>query len=134
MKNQPWSFHTLLKYTLLQLPALALLFVGLILLTKWIMIPKWIFWGIILLWVLKDLILFHFTWRSYTSFSKENPMINLKGKAEERLDPSGYVSVKGELWKAELMNGGMVEAGEEVIVRKSKGFSLVVEKYEKHQD
>ena len=134
MKNQPWSIHTVLKYALLQLPALALLVVGLVLLKKWMTIPSWIFWGIILLWLLKDLILFRFTWRSYESRGKENPMIGLIGKTEERLNSSGYISVKGELWKAELMHGGTVEAGQEVIVRKSKGFSLVVEKYEKQQD
>lgn len=39
-------------------------------------------------------------------------MLDARGIAKEKLDPSGYVQVRGELWKAEVWGGGPpVDAG-----------------------
>jgi membrane protein implicated in regulation of membrane protease activity len=48
--------------------------------------------------------------------------------AADRLSPSGYVKVHGELWQAELAKGHKpVDVGNGVRVIETKGIKLVVE-------
>ena len=50
------------------------------------------------------------------------------GRARERLDPSGYVRIGAELWRAELAPGcAAIEAGARVRVREVRGLTLIVE-------
>ncbi|MBS3918787.1 MAG: NfeD family protein [Deltaproteobacteria bacterium] len=82
-----------------------------------------------LLWVVKDAVLFPFVWRAYDRSQERSmqKMIGKKGVAKERLDPSGYIQVHGELWKAELMEGAPpVEEGEPVRVEGIRGRVLLV--------
>jgi membrane protein implicated in regulation of membrane protease activity len=126
-----WSTRIVVRYSLLQLPALALIIIILILIQRWINIPCWLGWGFVLLWVAKDAILFPFVWRSYDwDGSKEaGRMVGACGTAKERLAPSGYVQVGGELWKAELMEDvGPIEKGESVKVQEIRGLILIVQK------
>ncbi len=59
-------------------------------------------------------------------------MVGKKGVAKERLDPSGYILVHGELWKAEVMDGGPpVEKGETVEVHGIRGRVLLVKRESK---
>ncbi len=54
-------------------------------------------------------------------------MVGARGTAKEPLTPSGYVQVRGELWKAELAEGGQpVEEGDPVQVQKIRGLTLIV--------
>jgi membrane-bound ClpP family serine protease len=49
------------------------------------------------------------------------------GVATERLDRSGYVRVRGELWRAELAHGARaVEKDERVQVREMRGLTIIV--------
>jgi membrane protein implicated in regulation of membrane protease activity len=131
MKARGWSTRIVLRYCLLQLPALALVIFMVILIRRWIDFPGWVGWGFVALWVLKDGILFPFVWRAYDWNGSEvsNPMIGLSGTAKERLAPSGFVEVRGELWKAQLMEGvGSVEPGESVKVREIRGLTLIVQR------
>ena len=120
----------MLRYWLLQMPALALLVLILVYAQRWVELPAWIFWGSLAIWVVKDAVLYPFVWRAYDwDHSKDsNSMVGAKGIAKERLAPSGYVQVRGELWKAELAEGAQpVEEGEPVLVKEVRGLGLMVE-------
>jgi membrane-bound ClpP family serine protease len=108
------------------LVALALI---LMLVHRWIELPQWLLWGGIALWIAKDVILFPFVWRAYDrKRSKESDsMIGAQGIAEDRLAPSGYVRVRGELWQAEAVAGSSpIERGVGVSVRGMRGLTLLV--------
>jgi membrane protein implicated in regulation of membrane protease activity len=55
-------------------------------------------------------------------------LIGRTGIARERLDPTGYVRIGAELWRAELApDCAPIEAGARVVVREVRGLTLVVE-------
>jgi membrane protein implicated in regulation of membrane protease activity len=115
------------KYALLQVPGVALLVLILIVVQQWVDLPAWFGWGLVALWVAKDAILFPFVWRAYDS-EDTNSMVGTRGIAEERLAPSGYVRVRGELWQAEVMGDGPpLDRGEAVRVRGICGLTLLIE-------
>lgn len=125
-----WSGRILLKYTLIQLPGIVILFLVLVWIQQWIEIPSWLKWGLIGLWVSKDVILYPFVWRSYEWGSSEDkdPMIGQNGIVQDRLDPLGHVFVRGEIWNARVAEDGLtIEKGQNVRVLKSRGLTLLVE-------
>ncbi len=125
MKKQTWSKRTVFRYTMLQLPALVVLILVLIVLRQWLQIPIWSIWTFTLLWIIKDVILFPFVWRAYDSAT--SAMIGSKGTASERLDPSGHVRIKGELWRARISeNGPPIEKGRAVLIMDIRGLTLIV--------
>ena len=129
MNKKKWSSRILVRYWLLQLPALALLALILIFAQRWVDLPVWIFWGALAIWVLKDAVLYPFVWRAYDWDPSEDPksMVGARGTAREPLTPSGYVRVRGELWKAELAEGCQpVEEGDPVQVQEIHGLTLIV--------
>ncbi|MBW1997686.1 MAG: NfeD family protein [Deltaproteobacteria bacterium] len=129
-EKERWSTRTLIKYILLQMPALALLVFGLLFIRRWVEVSPWVFWGCIILWIGKDIILFPFLWRSYEQkpAKKNNPLIGAKGVTRERLDPFGYILIRGELWKARAPKGfSPIEEGIQVRVEDIEGLILVVE-------
>jgi len=92
--------------------------------------PAWLIWGMVGLWVVKDVILFPFVWRSYDQdrLGDANSMVGLHGVAKDRLAPSGYVEVHGEMWQAEVMEGAPpVQSGESIRVRGIRGLTLIVQ-------
>ena len=122
-----WSRQVLLKYSLLQLPGLALLILILLLLRHWISIPAWALWTFISLNVIVNVIMYPIVWRAY---EKETPdsMSGSQGIAVDRLSPSGHVRIKGELWRAKIIEGGSaIEKGEVVTVRGISGLTLIVQ-------
>jgi membrane-bound ClpP family serine protease len=127
---QVWSSRIIVRYTLLQLPALAFLLMALVLVQRWIEIADWIFWGSIMVWIAKDVILFFFTWRAYdtTAARPGRSMVGARGITQNRIAPSGFIHVRGELWKAEVWGGGRpIEIGERVKVINIKGLTLIVQ-------
>jgi membrane protein implicated in regulation of membrane protease activity len=54
-------------------------------------------------------------------------MIGRRGIAEEQLSPTGYIRVKDELWKAEVIGGRAAEKGETVRTHGIRGLILLVE-------
>jgi membrane-bound serine protease (ClpP class) len=102
---------------------------ALVLVKRWIDIPDWIFRGSILIWIAKDIVLFFFTWRAYdtTAARPGRSMVGTRGVTQNRLAPSGFIHVRGELWKAEVQRGGHpIERGETVKVQDIKGLTLIV--------
>jgi membrane protein implicated in regulation of membrane protease activity len=129
MNRHGWSTWIILRYALFQVPALILLGFSLFLIRQWVNIPVWLIWGIIGFWLAKDVILFPFTWRSYDQNPARdaNAMVGLRGIAQEHLAPSGYIQVHGELWQAEVMEGGQpIDKGEGIRVQGTRGLTLLV--------
>ena len=130
MGKRRWSRRAVIKYTLLQLPALVFLALIFHVIRQWVEMPTWLIWGIIALWVVKDVVLFFFVWRAYDQnpLADANSMVGLHGVAKDRLAPSGYVEVHGELWQAEIMEGApLVESGKGIRVRGIRGLILIVQ-------
>lgn len=130
MKKHVWPARVLVKYALLQIPDLALLISVLIIIQRWIDLPSWLIWGLILLWVAKDVILFPFLWRAYDSnrSGEKRLMIGKQGIVEEQLSPSGYVRIHGELWQAEVKGKRTsIDKGEIIRVKDINGLKLLVQ-------
>lgn len=126
MNKRMWSQQVLTKYSLLQLPGLALLILILVLLRYWINIPTWAVWTFISLLVIVDVIMYPFVWRAYDK-DDPNTMSGSRGIAADRLSPSGYVRIKGELWRAEIIEGdSVIEKGDVVTVTDIRGLTLIV--------
>lgn len=124
------SHQAILRYTLFQLPGIFVIGAGLLLLRHWVGIPTWAAWGIFALWIVKDVALFPFLWRSYCTSpaSMRNSLVGQPGIAREDLAPAGRVRIGGELWNAEGSPGcGLISAGSAVTVREVKGLTLIVE-------
>jgi membrane-bound ClpP family serine protease len=116
-------------YTLFQLPGLALVIALIVIVEQWVDLPGWFIWLSLLIWILKDAILFPFVWRAYDWSGKGHvhSMIGLRGEAKDRLDPSGYASVRGELWRAHVLKGHpAVQEGQPIQVCDIRGLTLLV--------
>jgi membrane-bound ClpP family serine protease len=118
------------KYALLQLPGTALLIAILLFLRERLGLSGWTVLGITALWAAKDVCLFPFVWRAYeTRSSARDPMVGEEAVAWGRLDPSGYVRVRGELWKARLVDSGQpLEKGEGALVTGRNGLTLLLKR------
>jgi membrane protein implicated in regulation of membrane protease activity len=99
--------------------------------------PEWVVWGSIAIWVGKDVILFPLVRKAYDWDRPQgaNAMVDERGIAKERLAPSVYVQIRGELWRAELVEGSPpIEKGERVqvegVCRLKIVVQLVDEKYQ----
>jgi membrane-bound ClpP family serine protease len=115
---------------LLQIPFTALVVVVLLLVRKWVDLPAWFVWGLVVLLVIKDVALFPLVWRSYDPDlpGLTNSMQGARGIAVEDLHPSGYVEIRAELWKAEVVGGGPpIRRGEGVRVCGIRGLTLLVQ-------
>lgn len=106
------------KYLLLQIPGTALL-----LLVLSIFRESWGLSGpvtalIVAVWVAKDLVLYPFLRAAYES--DERPVVERlvgeRGRTMQPLEPTGYVRVRGELWRAEAADGVAIPAERTVVV------------------
>lgn len=122
--------RVLIRYSLLQIPAL-LLFVLILILLQWMIeIPDSLVWLLIGCWVLKDVVLYPFVGRYYDPNLRSDwfSMAGKVGTVKVALRPKGKVQVKGELWKAELIDGtDAADIGEKIRVRGVAGLILLVE-------
>jgi membrane protein implicated in regulation of membrane protease activity len=102
-----WPVRVLIKYILLQLPLIVLLPLVLYFIRQWVAIPVWLIWGLVALLIIKDIIMFPRVWRSYDQSRPGDPtsIIGMRGIAKDRLAPTGYIQVRSELWRAEVMEG-----------------------------
>jgi membrane-bound serine protease (ClpP class) len=119
-----------LRYTLLNIPGLVAVILILIIIQHWVVLPVWLFWGIIGFWILKDVLLFPFVWRAYDGErpGRSRPMIADRGIVKEQLAPKGYVQIHGELWRAVKMGDGPpIGTGQSVKIVKMDGLTLFVE-------
>ncbi|CAB1060441.1 hypothetical protein D1BOALGB6SA_5207 [Olavius sp. associated proteobacterium Delta 1] len=118
-----------IRYGLLTIPGTFALVLVLIVVQNWVPIPSWLWVALILLWIAKEIILFPFTWRAYDTTLSEvsHAMIGGRGITKERLAPTGYILVQGELWKAEItVNAPPIEKNKWVRIKKIEGLKLFV--------
>jgi membrane protein implicated in regulation of membrane protease activity len=124
----------ILRYALYQIPDIGILGLILYVLHRWVDLSLWLYTGIVSLWMVKYVLAFSFVWRAY---DKPRPgdvksLIGTEGIAEERLDPSGYIRVHGELWRAEVIGKTVpVEKGETVLIERASGLTLLVKPVQK---
>lgn len=130
-----WSARTLLRYSLLQLPALVLVVVVLVFIQRWMPLPAWLLWSIIAVWILKDAVLFPVVWRAYEPEQSTLPpgLLGAVGITRERLAPSGYIRVHGVLWRAEVADtDATLEPGTPVRITARHGLTLRVVPHDDH--
>jgi membrane protein implicated in regulation of membrane protease activity len=126
MNKRRWSPRLFLRYSLIQVPELGVLLMVLVFLNQLIHVPAWILWTIISLWIIVNVIMFPFVYRAY---EKNVPVAipGSKGIAVDRLSPSGYVRLNGELWRAQVIeDDSAIEKGEDIVVAGRKGLTLTV--------
>lgn len=72
--------------------------------------------------------LYPLVWKSYAikHISAEDKLRGEIGITRETLNPTGYIRIKGELWKASLLNAKKIEAGKPVVVEGMDGLVLLV--------
>ena len=118
-----------LRYAVYQIPDMAILVLILFVLHQWVGLSLGLCIGLISLWMVKYVLVFSFVWRAY---DKPRPgdvksLIGTEGIAEERLDPSGYIRVHGELWRAEVIGKTIpIEKGQTVLIERACGLTLLV--------
>lgn len=120
---------TLTRYWLLQIPGWILLILVLGLAHNRFDLPAWVGGIILLLWVVKDAILYPFLKRGYETGVKTGSerLVGLIGIAKQALGPDGYVLVNGELWKAVAYPPDTpIPAGADVLVNAAQGMLLTV--------
>ena len=119
-----------LRYILLNVPEFAAVILIFIIVRHWVVLPVWLLWCIIVLWIVKDAMLFPLIWRAYDweRAGRSRSMVGKHAIARERLAPAGYVQIHGELWRAEKIGGGpAIDIGQRVKVVKMEGLTLFVE-------
>jgi len=126
MTEQKYPLRIIIRYSLIQLPGLAVIVGLMILIQRWVSIPLWILLGILLVWIAKDVILFFFTWKSY-DWEQRDKMIGLTGTVLKEINPNGRILVHGEQWNAEIIERGKpIYMGQQVEVIGRKGLLLMV--------
>lgn len=105
-----WNRRILLRYTLLQLPALALLIAVLWLLASWFELPRLWLLLVLLVWIIKDIALFPLVWRSYDPEPSTygNTLVGRSGRVVRvptTTTPEAMVEINGELWRARVASG-----------------------------
>jgi membrane protein implicated in regulation of membrane protease activity len=131
MKGSPFKGAVIFRYAVLQVLGLVVFVVALLFIRNWFPVfPLWLFWILVVVWIAKDVALYPLVWKSYDTQGGRDPgpAVGATGVAKQRLEPSGYIEVGGELWKAEIAQGtGAVEPGQRVTVTGRKGLTLSVE-------
>jgi membrane protein implicated in regulation of membrane protease activity len=74
-------------------------------------------------------VLLPMVWRAYDWGASDGTgtLVGERGITKKRLDRTGYIQVRGELWKAERTDDGPpIEAGRLVRIQKMQGLTLFV--------
>ena len=118
----------LLKYSLMQLPGIALAAGIVWAVWSWAGLPDWMAWGALGAWIAKDVAVYPLVRRSLVDGADRvgaGRLIGERGVAHEEIAPTGYVRVRGELWRAR--SSAPVAAGAAVRVRGVRRLTLLVE-------
>ena len=119
------SKRVIFRYILFQIPAIILVLVIVLWLYYASVISEYIVIITIILWVLKDFVLFFFVWKAYDVSSGIS--LAEKGVSIEDLDPEGYVEVGSELWRATTGDENVrIDKGTRVIIKSVRGLTLLV--------
>lgn len=122
------------RYLLFQLPGwiAAVAVLGFCVVRGWVSLGM--AFGLFALWILKDLAFYPLVRKAYDprDIDVQKKLIGLEGVAIEPLNPTGYVRVRGELWKARVeskegQGRASLESGAAIRVLDVDGMTLVVE-------
>ena len=107
-----------IKYLLFQIPGWIITAIVLLMLSHWEFIPKWLAVLCFVAWLLKDLLLYPFLRRAYEpGVTGSARLVGSRGVAEGDLAPTGYIRVRGELWRAVVSPAdNVIRSGTEVEV------------------
>ena len=122
--------RTWVRYLLFQIPGWLIAAVVLYALRYQIGLPVKLAAGLFFLWVVKDLVLYPLLRRSYERTTKTGTeqLVDLRGVAQNRIDPRGHIRVRGEIWSAEVEPGGAaIAAGTNVRILAAERMTLIVE-------
>ena len=120
--------RTIVRYALFQIPDLVLLGLGLLASVEWFGLSVAAAGVILGLWIVKDIAMFPVLRVAYEAAPSHDRLSGAIGTAKQTLDPTGYISVGSESWKAELVgHRGEVPAGAEVRVVGLNGLTVLVE-------
>ncbi len=118
------------RYTAFQVPGWILAAGGGVMVHRWMDVPIWLASSVLVVWVIKDYALYPIL-RSAYEHDHRMPierMIGKLGKASDELSPTGYIRVRGELWRARTSDEtSVVKKGESVEVTALDGNLLIVE-------
>jgi len=123
------SHRVLFRYALFQLPDLFILILILFILRYFLKIPGYAILIVLGIWILKDIVLFPFIGRFYDPDYRKDwfSMVGNKGIVKKSLKPKGKILVKGELWRAEVLEKDIrINIGETVVVQGIEGLNLLV--------
>jgi membrane protein implicated in regulation of membrane protease activity len=122
--------RTVTRYYLFQIPGWVLTAALVTLLHAWLALPVWVALTVLGVVVLKDVVFYPFLRRAYQlEASGAAQLVGLRGVARDPLDPTGYVYVHGELWRARTEAGApAIPAGAEVRVIRGDRMTLTVAK------
>ncbi len=121
--------RVVLRYAAFQLPGFAAMLLGATVAHEWFEVPAWIAACAVLLWMLKDAVMFPFVRRAYEPGDGRTPrdVNGALGVADETLDPNGYVRIGSELWRARGPTGASIGKGQTVRVTGVRGLTVSVE-------
>ncbi len=125
------NLKVIVRYSLFQIPSLLIVMLLVFIVHHWYRLDNLIIMIVILLWVLKDILIFPFVWKAYChkDRDKSKTILNEIGTAIETINPKGYVKIRGEIWQAESDNIGIpILQGEPVEVVEINGLKLKVRK------
>jgi len=118
------------RYTAFQVPGWIIAALGGWWLHGWLEVPVWVAAGVLVAWVIKDYALYPLL-RSAYELDHRLPierMIGEHGTATASLSPTGYIRVRGELWRARTQEDERaVNRGDPIEVVGVDGTTLVVQ-------
>lgn len=123
--------RTAAKYFVLQLPGCAGVALVAWLLWRFWELPAWAAVALLVGFVAKDLALYPLLRHAYSDEPSRlvgaEALVGCEGVVEGELAPSGWVRVRGERWRGDLLGGGSLADGEPIVVRSLRGLSVQVE-------
>lgn len=125
------TVRVLLRYTALQIPGLVACLLGAIAAREWLGVPIEVAVGAVLVWIVKDAVLFPFVRAAYEPDPgrPHGDLLDAIGIAHDGLpDREGYIRLGPELWRARRASGcPPLAPGEAVRVIGVEGLTLIVE-------
>lgn len=131
MIKSKWNSSIIIRYALFQVPAFLIVISIIFLLDEYYNLTYVLISTLLVLWIVKDMIMYRFVWKAYDVDNKGhiNRLIGCKGIVIEDLNPIGYVNINGELWQAEEINGKVFLPKDEIVeVIKIDGLKIHVRK------
>lgn len=119
------------QYLAWQVPGWVVAGLLLLLATQALAVSAWLTGAIFVLYIAKDLVLYPAMRVVFRPPSPTAP-VGQRGTAVDRLAPTGYVRVGGELWQARA-TAGEIAAGDDVVVQDARDLMLLVDRPTEHR-